>query len=263
MEVLCHDTLSGGEEWLVLPPDATWGQLLRAACALFARDAASSVAVVLDCSDGAAAAAAAAAGDSDAGDDTPLSATALCGGGRVELRPSVAAVAAQLTYGRVTLDACAPWARECRETVLAAVRSFGGALRHAAPHLRADRGVVEAAVRRTPWALEFASAELRAAPEVAVLAAGRALCSASAALRSDKAFMLAAAGRDGFSLKHASAELQADAEVVLAALRVGARGGPPDEAVLKYCSTGLLGDVVFMAEACKVTARARAYAVAL
>ena len=74
-----------------------------------------------------------------------------------------------------------------RESVLAAVGQYGGALFYAAPELQADREIVLAAVGQYGRALKYAAPELRA----------------------DREIVLAAVGQDGWALEFAAPELQA------------------------------------------------------
>ncbi|CAJ1351090.1 unnamed protein product, partial [Effrenium voratum] len=112
-----------------------------------------------------------------------------------------------------------PEAWQYRSVVLAAVRSSGWALQHAAA-LRADAEVVRAAVEQNGLALQFADAALARDPDLVLAAAarsGRAFAFAAEELRKSRNFALKAVARNGHVLKYVD-EAMRDEELVEAAV---------------------------------------------
>ena len=128
------------------------------------------------------------------------------------------------------------------DTVLAAVKSEGSALRFASNELTGDENIMTAAVSGREYsrgfAIKYASEELRGDKEIVhivVNQSARALENASGKLRGDKEIFFIAVKQNGHVLEYASKELRGNKEVVLAA-------AAQNTGALQYASEVLLND---------------------
>jgi hypothetical protein len=165
--------------------------------------------------------------------------------------------------------------------MLAAVKTWGGALEDASEALRGDRELVLAAVKTCGGALEYASEALRGDRELVLVAVSqdwRALEHASEALRGDRDFILKvvqqnglalkwvgdnlkqdefvvieAVSNNGFALEYASDKFRGDRELVMEAVRQSGL-------VLEHASEELRGDRELVIQAVRCSCRALGFA---
>jgi hypothetical protein len=129
------------------------------------------------------------------------------------------------------------------EVVLEAVRTRGSALRHAHERLRGDRGFVVRAVRQDSDALKYADERLRRDRGVvleAVRSNGFALRYADAALQSDRGMVMEAVRSNGFALRFADRRLRKDPDLALQAVLRAPRA-------IKYVDESIREDVLLLA----------------
>lgn len=123
--------------------------------------------------------------------------------------------------GSLLQDADSSWTHD-KDIVVAAVRSRGMMLQHAAEFLKGDKDVALAAVECEGSALQFANAE-RVSDKSIVVPAIRceplALRFASEALQKDKEAVAIAVALDGDALEYADSACKFDKDIVLAAVR--------------------------------------------